>query len=116
MKLTAVRVDAPVEELEVAAFTVPTDAPEADGTLAWSETAMVVVRVTAAGQAGLGWTYASPAAQSVVTGMLAGVVDGRDAMDVARGYKAILVNGEMTWDEGRCTGATPGRLLRNGHA
>ena len=34
----------------------------------------------------------------------------------ARGYKAILVNGEMTWDEGRCTGVTPGKLLRNGHA
>ena len=26
----------------------------------------------------------------------------------ARGYRAIVVNGEMTWDDGRCTGATPG--------
>ena len=34
----------------------------------------------------------------------------------ARGYKAIICNGEVTWDEGRCTGATPGRLLRGGHA
>jgi len=34
----------------------------------------------------------------------------------ARGYKSIICNGEVTWDEGRCTGATPGRLLRNGHA
>jgi N-acyl-D-amino-acid deacylase len=32
----------------------------------------------------------------------------------ARGYKAIICNGEMTWDEGRCTGATPGQLLRGG--
>jgi N-acyl-D-amino-acid deacylase len=34
----------------------------------------------------------------------------------ARGYRAIIVNGEMTFDEGRPTGATPGRLLRHGHA
>ena len=32
----------------------------------------------------------------------------------ARGYRAIIVNGEMTFAAGRATGATPGRLLRNG--
>jgi N-acyl-D-amino-acid deacylase len=32
----------------------------------------------------------------------------------ARGYKSIIVNGVETWDEGRCTGAIPGRLLRTG--
>ena len=34
----------------------------------------------------------------------------------AKGYKSIIVNGEETWDEGRCTGALSGRLLRNGQA
>ncbi|MGH7948933.1 MAG: N-acyl-D-amino-acid deacylase family protein [Candidatus Binataceae bacterium] len=34
----------------------------------------------------------------------------------AEGYRAIIVNGEMTFDEGRATGATPGKLLRHGHA
>jgi len=32
----------------------------------------------------------------------------------ARGYKAILVNGEVTFKDGVCTGATPGKLLRHG--
>ncbi|MGB6565122.1 MAG: amidohydrolase family protein [Candidatus Binataceae bacterium] len=32
----------------------------------------------------------------------------------ARGYRAIVVNGEMTFADGRSTGATPGRLLRGG--
>ena len=32
----------------------------------------------------------------------------------ARGYRAIIVNGEMTFAAGRATGATPGRLLRAG--
>ena len=32
----------------------------------------------------------------------------------ARGYKNIIVNGEITFTDGECTGATPGRLLRHG--
>src|SRR5712692_854770 len=34
----------------------------------------------------------------------------------AKGYHAIIVNGEMTFADGKCTGATPGKLLRHGHA
>ncbi len=34
----------------------------------------------------------------------------------ARGYRSIIVNGEETWNEGRCTGATSGKLLRGGRA
>jgi N-acyl-D-aspartate/D-glutamate deacylase len=34
----------------------------------------------------------------------------------AIGYRAILVNGEVTFEDGACTGATPGRLLRHGRA
>jgi N-acyl-D-amino-acid deacylase len=34
----------------------------------------------------------------------------------AKGYRSIIVNGEETFAEGKCTGATPGKLLRHGHA
>ncbi len=34
----------------------------------------------------------------------------------AKGYHAIIVNGEMTFADGTCTGATPGKLLRHGRA
>jgi N-acyl-D-aspartate/D-glutamate deacylase len=34
----------------------------------------------------------------------------------AKGYRAILVNGEITFENGECTGATPGKLLRHGRA
>jgi N-acyl-D-aspartate/D-glutamate deacylase len=33
-----------------------------------------------------------------------------------RGYRSIIVNGVETFAENKCTGATPGRLLRHGHA
>src|SRR5215469_11424509 len=32
----------------------------------------------------------------------------------AEGYKYTLVSGEVTFEEGNCTGATPGKLLRHG--
>ena len=34
----------------------------------------------------------------------------------AKGYEAIIVNGEVTFANGKCTGNTPGKLLRHGHA
>src|SRR5215218_7430678 len=32
----------------------------------------------------------------------------------AKGYQQIIVNGEVTFESGECTGATPGQLLRRG--
>jgi N-acyl-D-amino-acid deacylase len=34
----------------------------------------------------------------------------------AKGYKNILVNGQVTFEDGECTGVTSGKLLRHGHA
>jgi len=34
----------------------------------------------------------------------------------AEGYRWIMVNGQATFEDGRCTGATPGKLLRHGQA
>ncbi|MDH3643379.1 MAG: amidohydrolase family protein, partial [Gammaproteobacteria bacterium] len=33
-----------------------------------------------------------------------------------RGYRHIMVNGEVTFNDNECTGSTPGRLLRHGSA
>ncbi len=34
----------------------------------------------------------------------------------AKGYHSIIVNGEVTFTDGKCSGAIPGRLLRHGRA
>ncbi len=81
---------APVERLEAAAYTIPTDAPESDGTLSWDSTTLVVVRAHAGGRVGTGYTYAGPAAVPVVAGKLAGVVCGRDATAPAASWAAML--------------------------
>jgi L-alanine-DL-glutamate epimerase-like enolase superfamily enzyme len=59
-------------------FTVPTDAPEADGTCSWDSTTMVLVILEAGGKAGLGYTYADEATAKVVHSLLSKAVSGRD--------------------------------------
>lgn len=71
---------APVAGVDAACYRIPTDAPESDGTFAWDATTLVLVRVRAGGQEGLGYSYASPAAAAVVRDSLAPVVQGRDAL------------------------------------
>jgi L-alanine-DL-glutamate epimerase-like enolase superfamily enzyme len=80
-----------VESVEAAAYTVPTDAPEGDGTLAWSSTGVVVVRARAAdGTVGTGWTYGAPACARLVASPLAEAVRGRSAMDVPGAFEAMV--------------------------
>jgi hypothetical protein len=43
--------DIPVTGLSAHLFTIPTDAPEADGALSWSATTVLVAEVSAAGWA-----------------------------------------------------------------
>jgi hypothetical protein len=50
--------DARIGRIEAAAYVIPTDAPEADGTYAWDRTTLVVVDVAGGGRQGIGYTYA----------------------------------------------------------
>ncbi|WP_405098035.1 enolase C-terminal domain-like protein [Micromonospora sp. NBC_01412] len=75
--------------LTAAAYRVPTDAPEADGTLAWDGTTMVLVRAAADGHTGIGWTYGPTAATAVVTDLLAPVVTDLDPDDVPAIWTAM---------------------------
>jgi L-alanine-DL-glutamate epimerase-like enolase superfamily enzyme len=69
-----------VERLEVAAYTVPTDAPEGDGTLRWSETTIVVASASADGQTGIGYSYTEAAAAALIASKLREIVEGADAL------------------------------------
>jgi L-alanine-DL-glutamate epimerase-like enolase superfamily enzyme len=82
----AARIDA----IEVGAYTVPTDAPEADGTLAWGSTTMVLVEIRGGEVCGTGWTYGPPACAQVIIDQLADVVLGRDALDVGAAFDGMV--------------------------
>ncbi|HTX27082.1 MAG TPA: enolase C-terminal domain-like protein [Streptosporangiaceae bacterium] len=78
-----------VQEITSTAYVIPTDAPEADGTLAWDQTIMVLASVRAGTARGIGWTYAAAAAGGVIADVLAGAVIGRSAMDVPGAAEAM---------------------------
>ena len=76
----------PIEHIDVASYTVPTDFPESDGTLQWDHTAMVLVHASGGGKRGLGYTYADEAAAVLINSLLSKVVEGMDAMSPPAAY------------------------------
>jgi L-alanine-DL-glutamate epimerase-like enolase superfamily enzyme len=69
-----------VEGLEVSAYTMPTDAPESDGTLEWDSTTIVVVEAHGGGERGLGYTYGDVAVATLIRSKLVDLVEGADAL------------------------------------
>lgn len=67
-----------ISSATVRIYTVPTDAPEADGTISWNSTTMVLVELAAGEQLGLGYTYADAATAKVVNHLLKTIIDSAD--------------------------------------
>lgn len=80
----------PIQWMACQAYRIPTDAPEADGTITWDSTTMVIVEIEAGGQRGLGYTYDHEAAALLIAGTLRQSVEGRDAMDVPGAWLAMV--------------------------
>jgi L-alanine-DL-glutamate epimerase-like enolase superfamily enzyme len=80
---------AAISRVEATAYTIPTDAPESDGTIEWTSSTLVVARITAADVTGLGFTYAAPAAASIISETLTPVLRGRNAMNVGSSTAAM---------------------------
>jgi L-alanine-DL-glutamate epimerase-like enolase superfamily enzyme len=78
-----------VERVAARAYQVPTDQPEADGTLTWKHTTLVVASVDGDGERGIGWTYAGPGAVTVIDHALAPVVTGAEVDDVPATAEAM---------------------------
>jgi L-alanine-DL-glutamate epimerase-like enolase superfamily enzyme len=84
------KVDTPLEQLTVSAYTVPTDAPEADGTYQWDSTTMVLVEIRAGDKTGLGFTYADSSTALLIKDKLAKVVLGGEAMAVPAAWQKMV--------------------------
>jgi L-alanine-DL-glutamate epimerase-like enolase superfamily enzyme len=82
--------NAPIRSVNVGSFTLPTDQPEADGTIEWKKTTLVLARVAAGDHEGIGYSYANPAAARVIKDPLREAVIGRDAFDTSACWEAML--------------------------
>jgi L-alanine-DL-glutamate epimerase-like enolase superfamily enzyme len=89
MAVRTARAAAAVEGLDVAAYTIPTDEPEQDGTFDWDSTTIVVCHAHAGGETGLGYTYGAAETGSLIESTLAEVVRGVDALDVGAAWEAM---------------------------
>lgn len=76
----------PIDRIEIATFKVPTDSPEADGTLAWDSTQLLIVHAFAGDERGLGYTYAGKAAAEVIRGEFENLLKSHNAMDPTAAY------------------------------
>ncbi|MGE3274694.1 MAG: enolase C-terminal domain-like protein [Vicinamibacterales bacterium] len=74
----------------VSAYTVPTSAPESDGTFEWTSTTIVIVELDGGGMCGLGYTYADASAAEVARDLIQHVVRGRAAFDVGAAWQAMV--------------------------
>jgi L-alanine-DL-glutamate epimerase-like enolase superfamily enzyme len=77
-----------VAGVTAAAYRVPTDAPESDGTFAWDATTLVLVEVEGGGERGLGYTYGDAAVAGIAAGALARAVEGVDVLDTGAAHAA----------------------------
>ena len=75
-----------IESVHAVAYTIPTDAPESDGTLEWAETTIVIARISAGGVEGLGYTYADATAAALIDSRLAEVIRGLPAFEIPRAF------------------------------
>src|SRR5215469_15063307 len=79
-----------VERLEVSAYTVPTETPESDGTLAWNETTLVLVGASACGKKGFGYSFADTSTAALIDAHLKSEVVGCSALSIGESWIRMI--------------------------
>jgi L-alanine-DL-glutamate epimerase-like enolase superfamily enzyme len=79
----------PIDSMRAQAFEIPTDKPEADGTIAWNSTTLVLVEISGGGETGIGYTYSGASIVELISGKLASAVKGQDALSPQAAWLAM---------------------------
>jgi L-alanine-DL-glutamate epimerase-like enolase superfamily enzyme len=80
---------ATIDKICAAAYRIPTDRPESDGTLAWTSTTLVVAFVNAGNKRGLGLTYGHASSVAVIKELLASAIRDHDCFDISGCWTAM---------------------------
>lgn len=72
----------PIKRVRAQVFTIPTDGPEADGTLAWTSTTLILVEISAGSVIGLGYTYSDASAAYLIGETLGALLIGTNVFDI----------------------------------
>lgn len=80
----------PINEVEVSAYTIPTDASEGDGTLKWDSTTLVLCELHAGDEIGIGYTYGNRATAVIAHELGGKCLHGRSPLDTPALHKSML--------------------------
>jgi hypothetical protein len=89
--------DVSIETVRAQAFWIPTDRPEADGTMSWNSTTLVLVETSDGGKVGTGYTYPSACIVDLIRDVLAPAIAGRDAFTPFHVYNVCKKVGGFSW-------------------
>jgi L-alanine-DL-glutamate epimerase-like enolase superfamily enzyme len=87
-----------IKSVDTHVYTIPTDGPEADGTLNWDSTTMVLAEIAAGGHTGLGYTYCHRSAAALIRSTLAPLITGSSALEIPRLWRKM---GDRVRNSGR---------------
>lgn len=79
-----------IENIEAQVYSIPTDYPESDGTFEWEKTTMVLVKIIAGGQIGIGFTYSHGSAAELIRENFSPLIEGYDACDIPAIWKRLV--------------------------
>ncbi|UWZ86531.1 enolase C-terminal domain-like protein [Occallatibacter riparius] len=79
-----------IESVEVSAYTIPTDAPEGDGTLMWDSTTLILCEVSASGRTGLGYSYGAAATAHAAHHLGSKCLHNRSPLDIPLLHASML--------------------------
>ena len=88
-----------IKQVQVSAYTIPTQTPEADGTLEWNSTTLILVEIKAGGKTGIGYSYANSAAANFIHDTLRELIVNQNAFNVS-GITNSLIH--HTRNNGNC--------------
>lgn len=86
-----------IKKVVASAYKIPTQSPEADGTIKWNSTTFILVSIEAADKKGIGYSYADGVAASFINHNLSKIVEGKNPLQISSitdaCIKAIRNNG-----------------------
>jgi L-alanine-DL-glutamate epimerase-like enolase superfamily enzyme len=79
-----------INRVDVSAYSIPTDAPEGDGTFKWNSTTLVLCEVRAGEEIGIGYTYGNKATAVLADELGQKCLNERSALDIPALYDSML--------------------------